>query len=228
MRRIEIAFKINFFSNFYRCIWGQTSRILSSNLYPCMLWEHLSSVLLSNLYLYIFENSREFFSCPWNANIIWERSLSSFSSLSRTLSLEWFNFQIRLPVEKRRQKQKKTYRSLVFSVLNFITSNGNFASKIRLTRSSTPFYIDNTPKYINLSFSPVTNARLTFASVPSLSIPPLHTHMYLAIKIRPPTVFLSSSSSFSSPFISICCFVENSRVRPRYNSTTYVRFFDRY
>lgn len=95
------------------------------------------------------------------------------------LSLERFNFQIRLPVEKRRQKQKKTYRSLVFSVLNFITSNGNFASKIRLTRSSTPFYIDNTPKYINLSFSPVTNqCSFNFREcIFSLYPPPPHTYV---------------------------------------------------
>lgn len=179
MRRIEIAFKINFFSNFYRCIWGQTSRILSSNLYPCILWEHLSSVLLSNLYLYIFENSREFFSCPWNANIIWERSLSSFSSLSRTPVLRTVQLSNTFTSWETKTKTKKTYRSLVFSVLNFITSNGNFASKIRLTRSSTPFYIDNTPKYINLSFSPVTNQRsfnfreCTFSLYP----PPPHTYV---------------------------------------------------
>lgn len=156
----------------WRILFSQISTLAQPGEFFSRTWRTIREILLSNLYLYTLYNSREFFSCPWNANTFESNPSLSLSNTCPWNSRFYISLTLQCICQYRWEKTETKKRILRFdcSSLNFITSNGNLASKKRrLTRTPFPPFclIDN------LSFSPVTNHRsfrLSRVCFPFLSI----------------------------------------------------------
>lgn len=155
------ALENTFFSNFYSCT---TWRILLSN-----LENNSRNSSLKFVSLYIIQFSRILL-LSLKREYIWEQPLSlSLSNTCPWNSRFYISLTLQCICQYRWEKTETKKRILRFdcSSLNFITSNGNLASKKRRLTFPPFCLIDN------LSFSPVTNHRsfrLSRVCFPFLSI----------------------------------------------------------